>query len=118
MPVNGCCALTQALSVSLHSNRGKPVIQRNFHCVLSIRLRASPSCRRSWPATSAAASVPLICGFAHTATTRSPVLASQAFASFATFSATDQFFDRRSCAFGGDFDEVRASRACGLGFFG
>src|SRR2546429_7112155 len=78
MPVNGCCALTQVLSVSLHSKRGKPVSHRNLHCDLSITPSASPSCKRNCPAISAAASVPLICSLAETATTRSPDFAPQA----------------------------------------
>src|SRR5258708_18149293 len=87
IPVNGCCALTQVLSDSLHSNNGKPVSHKNFHCVLSITPRASPSCNRNCPATSAAASVPLISSFAETATTKSPVFAPQVSASCFTFSA-------------------------------
>src|SRR5207302_5375310 len=91
IPVKGCCALTQVLSVSLHSNNGKPVSHRNFHWDLSITPSASPSCNRNCPATSAAASVPLICSLAETATTRSPGFALQASASFFTFSALINF---------------------------
>src|SRR5260370_30517804 len=94
MPVKGCCALTQRLSDSLHSNSGKPVIQRNFHCDLSITPSASPNCKRNCPAISAAASVPLISPFADTATTRSPVFAPQASATFFTLSAPISFSTR------------------------
>src|SRR6266403_3329679 len=91
IPVNGCCALTQVLSDSLHSNSGKPVSHKNFHCVLSITPSASPNCKRNCPATSAAASVPLISSCAETATTKSPVFAPHASASFFTFSTPINF---------------------------
>src|SRR5713226_2929951 len=87
----GCWALTHCLSGSLHLKRGKPVIHRNFHWDLSMRLSASASCRRSWPAMRAAPSVPLICCLALTATMRSPGFAPAASASFLTFSGPMSF---------------------------
>src|SRR5258708_7018160 len=91
MPVKGCCALTHVLSDSLHSKSGNPVSHRNFHWDLSITPSASPSCSRNCPAMSADASVPLICSFAETATTRSPGFAPFASASFFTFSSPISF---------------------------
>jgi len=57
MPVKGCCALTQVLSVSLPLEQRKPVSHRNFHWDLSDHADASPRFKRNWPAMSAAASV-------------------------------------------------------------
>src|SRR5438034_11632093 len=116
MPVNGCCALTQVLSVSLHSKRGKPVSHRNLHCDLSITPSASPSCKRNCPAISAAASVPLICSLAETATKIAGFRAASLGELLHVFRA-DQFLDGGGEVFGGDFHKISAAGFERLCFF-
>ena len=49
IPVKGCCALTQTLSVSLHSNNANPVIHANSHLLRSIKFNLSPRYNRNLP---------------------------------------------------------------------
>ena len=91
IPVNGCCALSQLFSFSLHSNSGKPVSHRNSQRSFGISESFSARCSRNCPAISAADSVPGICSFAATATIKSPAFAPTSVASFCKFSAPNSF---------------------------
>ena len=110
IPVKGCCALTQRLSLSLHSKSAKPVIQANSHLravdqiELVAEIEAKLAARRSREVSVCANLI-----FGRGRDDQVARIRAERFCEFLQPVRAEILFERRADSFGRDFDGINAA---------